>query len=846
MILHQGTVMELAPLFVAAILVVLSVIWFDRRRQCLKQTCRKQAAGLFSGWGRSVGVRLLPFFVILGMARGYCEVRTVRAEQELALNVGYDWAAGEICSVSEKENWTVLVLKRVETGAGTLRFLQVYAKPEDGAACRIGQNVQVRGSFAQFQPASVPGEFDYAAYYRGEKLVWRVFADAVDAGFSTGSEEKTEEAAAGQSGEPAGPGVWKTAGNRVVSCVLNGILRLHGWALERLRILAGEEDGSLFAAMLLGDKSGLPEEIRDLYQKNGIAHLLAVSGLHLSLVSVAAYGALRKAGAGYGSAAVAGGTVLVLYSLLTGASPSVLRALTMTLCGFLAAYLGRTYDLLSAMGLSALFLLWNSPYCIDQAGVQLSFAAIGGIGAAKELEACRIRRECQAMDPEAQRTHPGAEPGQKFSAWDQTLYLTICMQLVSLPIVLWHFFSYPLYGIFLNLLVVPFVGIVVGSGAGGLFAGAVWRQAGTFLMGAGRAVLAWYELCCRWFGKLPGSSMLRGRPELWQIVLYYMFLILLFWFVSRWRKEIILIPALLAGLLFLRVPAVHGLEVAVLDTGQGDGICIRTRDRVILVDGGSSDQKELGKYRLEPFLKSRGIHQIDLAVVSHADWDHISGLTWLLEQEDAVWVRGLAMPEAGRGEDAYENLAELCKAQGGTVAWCSRGDVLEGAEEQAGRRGAKIQLSVLYPDQDTFSALPPAADRNEHSLVLQLDYGVFHMLLTGDMSAEGEQGLMELAGENEDRLFSPESFRLLKAAHHGSGYSSSEAFLEWLEPEYTVISCGANNRYGHPHPDTLERLRACGSEILQTTESGALIWNTDGTRVQVKEYKTGEKYRIRE
>ena len=178
--------------------------------------------------------------------------------------------------------------------------------------------------------------------------------------------------------------------------------------------------------------------------------------------------------------------------------------------------------------------------------------------------------------------------------------------------------------------------------------------------------------------------------------------------------------------------------------------------------------------------------------------------------------------------------------------WCSRGDVLEGAEEQAGRRGAKIQLSVLYPDQNASSALSPAADRNEHSLVLQLDYGVFHMLLTGDMSAEGQQGLMELAGETEDRLFSPESFRLLKAAHHGSGYSSSEAFLEWLEPEYTVISCGANNRYGHPHPDTLERLRACGSEILQTTESGALIWNTDGTRVQVKEYKTGEKYRIRE
>ena len=830
MILHQGTVRELAPLLLAVVLTGAAAAFLDG-------LSGRRAGSTCVGLGRSVGVRLLPFFVILGMARGYCEVRTVRAEQGLALNAEDDWAAGEICSVSEKENWTVLVLKQVETGAGTLRFLQVYAKPEDNAVYRIGQTVQVRGSFSQFQPASVPGEFDYAAYYRGEKLIWRVFADKTDTGFRIESGKEEKGVAAGQGGGLAEPGAEKAAEKRVVPRLLNGIWKFRGWAGKRLRSLAGEEDGSLFAAMLLGDKSGLPEEIRDLYQKNGIAHLLAVSGLHLSLVSVAAYGALRKAGAGYGSAAVAGGVVLVLYSLLTGASSSVLRALTMTLCGFLAAYLGRTYDLLSAMGLSALLLLWNSPYCIDQAGVQLSFAAIGGIGAAKELETCRIRLECQTVDSEAQRTHPGEEPGQKLSAWDQTLYLTVCMQLVSLPIVLWHFFSYPLYGIFLNLLVVPLAGIVVGSGAGGLLAGAIWQRAGAFLMGGGRAVLAWYEICCRWCGRLPGSSMLRGRPELWQIVLYYAFLVLLFWFVSRWKKEMLLIPALLAGLLFLRAPTVRGLEVAVLDTGQGDGICIRTRDRVILVDGGSSDQKELGKYRLEPFLKSQGIRQIDLAIVTHADWDHISGLTWLLEQKDAVWVRMLAMPEAGKGEDAYENLAALCEAQGGTVLWCSRGDVLEGAE---------FQLSVLYPDRNTFSALLPGADRNEHSLVMQLDYGMFHMLLTGDMSAEGELGLMELAGETEDRLFSPGAFRLLKAAHHGSGYSSSEAFLEWLEPEYTVISCGVNNRYGHPHPDTLERLRACGSEILQTTGSGALIWNTDGTRVQVKEYKTGEKHRIRE
>ena len=141
------------------------------------------------------------------------------------------------------------------------------------------------------------------------------------------------------------------------------------------------------------------------------------TGLHLSLVSMAAYGLLRKAGAGYGKSAVACSLILLIYSVLTGASPSVIRAFIMTLCGFLAAYLGRTYDLLSAMGLSALMLLWHSPYLIDQAGVQLSFAAIGGIGLAKEMEESAV----SSSTPNIRRKQSVA----KSSPWGQTLRLSL-------------------------------------------------------------------------------------------------------------------------------------------------------------------------------------------------------------------------------------------------------------------------------------------------------------------------------------------------------------------------------------------------------------------------------------
>lgn len=785
--------------------------------------------------GRSLWLWLLPVFLSAGMMRAQ-RVKNL-SEDELALGLDGRTVAlqGTVLELREQDKWIVMVLECGRQEEMAPRRIQVYlespaAEPDSsavkslsGGLPAIGNQVQVIGECASFEEARNPGEFDYRLYYRSLKLNYRMFAKSckiVDKRYDRYRE---------------------------------GLRRCAVWAADRLELLtmgrtgagavgteaAGAETASaknagVFRAMLLGDKSGLPEDIRDLYQKNGIAHLLAVSGLHLSLVSLAAYGVLRKLGAGYGMAGLAGGAVLCSYALLTGASPSVIRALIMVLCGFWAAYLGRTYDLLSALGLSALCLLWDSPYLLCQAGVQLSFGAIIGIGGlAVRLyrDGAETWEEAEKLG-ESEKEEKTGKPGK--SGISQGFAVSAGMQMMTLPVILYHFFQYPLYGVFLNLLVVPLVGIVIASGAAGIAAGSISMAAGRFAIGSGCAVLGWYEWCCMTFERLPGSNIIWGRPEFWQIGAYYGILLSAVWiFKGSGRKVAV---SFFAAVLMLVVVPPGGLEVAFLDVGQGDGICLRTRQVTVFVDGGSSDEKKLGESRMEPFLKSRGIRTVDYWMVSHGDQDHISGLIYLLQEGD-IAISNLILPAAGFGDKVYERLETMAQLRGCTVAWMEKGDCL-----QAGR----LRIMCLYPDsvihpsempiqdktampQMTEMQLPVETDRNEHSLVLQVDYEQFHMLLTGDMSGEGEEKLMEVMQAEAAQL---PDIQVLKAAHHGSRFSTTSRWLETVSPEWAVISCGRENRYGHPHPETMERLEEKDVSVFETDRDGAVILRTNGKTIR--------------
>lgn len=310
-----------------------------------------------------------------------------------------------------------------------------------------------------------------------------------------------------------------------------------------------------------------------------------------------------------------------------------------------------------------------------------------------------------------------------------------------------------------------------------------------------------------------------------------------------WIRGLIIVIFLGLGLLLLFFPEHQKkqLEIVMLDVGQGDGIALHLPDgENILVDGGSLDVEDLAKYRLEPYLKSRGIGKLDYVFVTHGDQDHISGITQMLQRKErGVEIETLVVPIQEVWEENLEELVTLAKRQ-------------------------KVRVVEMEEDQRiTFSGgrilcLQPGRGENPESgnaasMVLLLSYGKFDLLLTGDVEGEGEQMLTEkLARERKkeeeeqkaeinlggkDGIKETEGFgkiEVLKVAHHGSKNSTSQGFLSVLHPECAIISAGKNNRYGHPSKETLNRLAEDGVVSFCTIEKGAIRIRTDGEKYQIR------------
>ncbi|MCM1127244.1 MAG: DNA internalization-related competence protein ComEC/Rec2 [Lachnospiraceae bacterium] len=646
----------------------------------------------------------------------------------------------------------------------------------------MGSRVTVEGSYRTFERASNPGQFDSYSYYLASGISYRLNQAIIL--------EKTV----------------------TYSKVGEGLYRIRKFLSDKLSESLAEEESALMRTILLGEKWELDREVKELYQRNGIAHILAISGLHVSMLGMGLYHLLRKSGISMKLSAVLASVLLVLYGVMTGFSVSAVRAILMFSLHMLAIVTERTYDLLTALSVSAVILLVTQPLYVNYSGFVFSFGCVLGIA---------------LLTPALTEGEGGIFERKKsiLTAGVKGILSACSMGVVTLPIYLWYYYQFPLWSVLLNLLVIPLMSYLMAAGILLLAVSIICPSAVGPLTVLIRGIFRIFESACAVSEKLPAHLVNFGRPQAWQMFLYLAVLLL----VIRMKKKVTLPVRWLAaafGVLILLVRPGGELEITFLDVGQGDGIYVETAEgERFLVDGGSSSVGSVGKYRLIPFLQFQGTRRLDAVFVTHPDTDHCNGIKEILEQgeDSGIYVDWLVLPdiEEESKSDEYKSLVEAAKQNHVPVTYISRGQKLQRGE---------LTITCLHPQKGY-----ETEDANAYSMVLELDYGNFSALLTGDLEGTGEQSFLEYQKKREENQES-RSLTVLKAAHHGSKYSTTKEFLEMMNPSIAVISAGKGNSYGHPHEELLKRLQEQGCLIYQTSESGAVTVRVKNDRVEVEEF----------
>lgn len=677
---------------------------------------------------------------------------------------------------------------RVFSGGKSYPSYGILIYSQDGGY-QPGSHLQITGSYAPFQISRNEGNFNEKQYQQSRKWEFKVYADSLAMLSSHSNQYKVFLAELRQ--------------------------RMQEVFTEHMEA----KDAGVMANMALGEKSLMDAEIKDLYRDAGISHVLAISGLHVSLLGMGIFALLQRlACPGKWSALLSAG-VVCSFGVFTGMETSTARAVGMFMLLMAAHVCGRTYDSLTALSLNAAVQLWENPFLLWYAGFLFSYGAVLGVAAVWKIFKEPGKESLQDGQREQERKNYTILQ-KKVTALKDTLCVSASIQLVTLPVSAYFYYEIPPYSVLTNVCILPFMGVLLPLGILGGILGSIFPVLGAAILKPAGWLLAFYELVCRLSGKLPWSNLIIGKPPFWMVIIYYMVLVVCLYFVWRVQKKYYLagIVLVLVCLLFVRGKA--QFEIDVLDVGQGDGTFIQNGNgECFFVDGGSSNVKGVGIYRILPFLKSHGIRAVSGWIVSHGDVDHISGLLEVLQQ--GYQVENLILSRYMVRDEAWESLLREAKRAGCNVLYVSPGMQFGSGE---------LVFTVLAPDGGSEGN---SAGRNALSLSFLLEYQGFSGVFTGDIGAEQER---ELLMEGCLQRYGIREVDFYKAAHHGSNYSNSGDFLERISPGITAVSCAGKNSYGHPGREAVARMRDAGSMVFFTMEQGQIRIRQEGAGVRVWTY----------
>ena len=695
----------------------------------------------------------------------------------------------------EKTTRTVIYLKKailIRSGSTKnypIRNIKCTGKEEKINSLREGMHVRLEGMLVLPELPRNPGQFNRRIYESGKKIDFYLENPTV-------LEVKEQRSGVREVVE-----IWKTE------------------MMNRCEKIYPDEEAGILEAMLFGEKSELSGDIKELYQAAGISHVLVISGLHISLLALAVAGILRRLGFPMPVWVILSVGVLAGYGILIGQPTTAVRALLMFFVLQGARLLGRSYDLLSALAFAGILMLLDNPDLILDGGCRLSFCAVIGVGWYVS-EKNKIFRSIGEKEKRKNRGKGGK--GSSAGAILENIRAGWYLWLFTLPVMLDTFYQVSVVGILWNLVAIPLLPVIIASGGLGVVLAGWNIFLGSLAGSPAYGMLQLYQEIGNISEKLPVGMWTPGQPSKPVIAGYYLVISLLVLVEKqlikrekRWK----IIPGMeLCSMLLLLLLMAHPWQqrekITFLDVGQGDASLLQSGGQTLLLDGGSTSQKNVGIYVILPYIKQQGISCLEAVVLTHTDQDHINGVIEVLEEGKKGWltVKNLMYPYWMEGTEQGKQLKKLAEEAGASCRKIRAGDRLT---------IGKAEAVVLYPKEQEKIAEP-----NAGSLVLFWKWEGVRAMFTGDLPEEKERELLQNLPACE----------ILQVGHHGSATSTCREFLEQVQPSLAVISCAMKNRYGHPSPDTVDRLKKTGCEIRYTMRSGAITIRKRGREILVTEY----------
>lgn len=639
----------------------------------------------------------------------------------------------------------------------------------DDLQVTTGMWVRFTGCIKKPDKARNPGEFCYLTYLKGENVYGVVEPDLI-------------EVIAKQN--------W----------LANTIVHMQNFV--KMNLQRSMQEPSITAALVLGQRNEMPSELLQQWQQLGITHLLAVSGMHIGLLACIFTTAVRKIAIRQWIKHSIVLSLLLCYVFLTGGSPSSWRAWLASLFG-LTSISYRPADGIHIWSFVGTIMVLISPQLVWQIGFQLSFLASGSI----ILWAPVINKLCVKI--------PLTWYGRPIRFFASAVGISLVAQISLAPLLVYHFGQISLLAPIASVVILPMVFILL---IGGLILGFLGPMASPIakmldgitqlicFIGHKTATLAFvvdsavlpYDLVVGWYIVFIALGIIGRKSHLFIGKPSYV----------RWIIYVSCIVLVFSMPLSMRYP----LEITFLDVGQGDAIYICTPfNQHILIDGGGDSVywqvrgRNVGLYTVIPYLKYRGVKQLDLVVLSHPHEDHIHGLLAVFQEIPVKMVIDNGQPHT---TESYIRYLELIEQHDIAYKQARAGDrlILKGG----------IVIDVLHPDRLLRGTV---SDLNNNSLVINVSYQGRNILLTGDIDTEGQNDLLRRDLSRAD---------LVKVPHHGSKTALLPLFYQKIQPLFAVI-CVGNNSFGHPHDHVIATLSELGvKSISRTDEDGAVsffIWN---------------------